>query len=235
MQALEKVSGSNGEIVLRTDKEEIIENGWNLLGPYWAAVETPTNYFFTMTTLLHYIKQERVKPGAWLSLGSGPGIYETYLSKQFPYTHVTSIDIAQSMVDFHTDLKNRFAGNQTLICANIEKLPQKDQSCDLVIVNNSIQWMGHEGAKNTVSEIKRVLKKNGYLFLIVHPHSMRFLATNTEVEEESVAENKGVTGDEVFEWCKEVGLDAIGSRSFVARAAGQMGNDSVRTFYYFKK
>ncbi len=159
LQALEKISRPDGSINLPGNEDSFLDNGWDLIGPYWPAIETPTNYGLTMMAFLHFIKQEKVRTGTWLSLGSGPGIYETYLARRFPQTHITSLDIAKSMADFHENLKLRYAKNQTTLCQSIEMLPQKDQSCDLVICNNSIQWLERNGIKKTVSEIQRVLKK----------------------------------------------------------------------------
>jgi protein-L-isoaspartate O-methyltransferase len=233
-QELEKVQSTDGTIELLSDSENILSDGWEIIAPFWPAIETPANYFLTMAALLHYLKQEKVQSGQWLSIGSGPGIYETYLAKYFPTTHITSLDSASGMTSFHKKLQDKYSHNQTILLQDMGKFKSERGLYDLIICNNSLQWAEKKSVERLAPKLYESLKKKAHLFLIVHPHKMQMHARETDM---NIVKNetKDLDGGEVLAIFEKAGFTKMAMRLMSSSGAGQLGGDTSRQFFHFKK
>ncbi len=102
-----------------------------------------------------------IKPKVVLDLGSGSGLYTKALAKEFPRAKLLALDLSEKMLSY--------SRKQTRVClktlshcrADIEKLPLKDASVDLVFSNLVLHWASNVDA--VLQEIKRVLRPDGCL------------------------------------------------------------------------
>ncbi|WP_422139137.1 malonyl-ACP O-methyltransferase BioC [Endozoicomonas sp. ALC020] len=89
-----------------------------------------------------------------LDLGSGTGSQTGLLSGHFPDSHVTGLDLAMGMLKFA-----RLQCDSASWCSgDIESLPFKSESFDLVFSSLAIQWCSFE---TVLKEIYRVLQPGG--------------------------------------------------------------------------
>ncbi len=94
------------------------------------------------------------QPERVLDLGSGTGSQTVILNNTFSDAHVTGVDLAMGMLKFSRSRKTEASW-----CAgDIESLPFKDASFDLVFSSLAIQWCEFE---TVLAEVKRVLKPDG--------------------------------------------------------------------------
>ena len=92
--------------------------------------------------------------GKCLELGCGVGQYSKRLM-EYGY-EVTSTDISEIAIE-----KVKEFNNDTKIVDMSEKLPFEDESYDIVFASLSIHYFDDKTTKELMSEIKRVLKKDG--------------------------------------------------------------------------
>ncbi|OGI16965.1 MAG: hypothetical protein A3J63_00975 [Candidatus Moranbacteria bacterium RIFCSPHIGHO2_02_FULL_40_12b] len=150
-----------------------IAEGWNKAAKIWPAIESPDNYFITMYTLLEHLRQIK-KREKWLSLGSGPALYEIWLS-QLTDIEFYATDIATEMCKLSEDIQKgttiaNIPGKKVkkvrTFTMPMEKLGFKDGFFDQIISINALQWVPQW--KKTIKEMRRVIKTDsqGYLYLI---------------------------------------------------------------------
>ncbi len=164
---------------------EMMRELWNARAKEWAVVESPHNYRLTMQTLLEFFKvNDRQKKETILSLGSGPGLYETYLGsllQSLPRPKVTiySVDSAPEMTACHqrilaksVQLSGGAVRNVRPVTEDMLNLKFKDESVDQIICNNALQWTTDWRA--AIAEMARVMRPHGLgrLHLFVHAHPM---------------------------------------------------------------
>lgn len=92
--------------------------------------------------------------GKCLELGCGVGQYSKRLM-EYGYK-VTSTDISEIAIE-----KVKEFNNDTKIVDMSEKLPFEDDSYDIVFASLSIHYFDDKTTKELISEIKRILKKDG--------------------------------------------------------------------------
>jgi SAM-dependent methyltransferase len=182
-------SGISVETAHDTPVMEIIRQAWNQRAEHWAVVESPFNYIMTMRTLLEYITltQQKQRREYFLSLGTGPGLYEMYLSHLFQHlpngrrVRLICADIAHRMSQKQKEIQNSLALVKDLrvtgvnaalpLTADMSQLAIRSESIDQIICNNSLQWAADW--KQVVREMARVIKPDGlglvYLFVHLHP------------------------------------------------------------------
>jgi len=99
-----------------------------------------------------------------LDIGSGYGKHSIYLSKND--FNVTSIDINVQAIEWLREYIDKKAiSNINLIQADINHLPFEDDVFDAIICSSVIHHQSLEGIKNSISEIYRVLKKDGCILV----------------------------------------------------------------------
>ncbi len=104
--------------------------------------------------LLEEYEEYLGKSGTCLDLGCGIG---QYTKKFMDYGYeVTSADISKIALDVVREF------NPNVVNVDMrEPLPFEDESFDIVFANLSIHFFSDADTKNLISEIKRVLKKDG--------------------------------------------------------------------------
>ena len=117
-------------------------------------------YPFLVLDLKSYYKQE-FENKTIIELGTGPGhIIEELLKNKFK--HIYGIDISLEML-IKAQKRNISNNKLQLINANVEKIPLKDESIDIIISRGSIFfWKNLEKA---LRELFRIFKDYGLIFI----------------------------------------------------------------------
>jgi malonyl-CoA O-methyltransferase len=116
-----------------------------------------------MLERLDYIRQ---KPVSVLDVGSGTGWGTRQLGGRYPAAQLVALDIALGMLQAARGTsswwRKLFAGNAPrYACADMEALPLKSNSMEMVWSNLAVQWCNDLPA--TLAEFHRVLKVDGLL------------------------------------------------------------------------
>lgn len=123
----------------------------------------------------------RATPTTALDLGSGTGAGARMLRERYPGSVVVEIDIAFAML-----LQSRASGSwwqrglrrikgdaASLVCGDIERLPFRDRSFDMVWSNLSLHWTR---LPLVFGEVRRVLRPDGvFMFSTVGPDTLKEL------------------------------------------------------------
>lgn len=99
-----------------------------------------------------------------LDLGCGAG--QTLIASNFePGTTVIGLDVDKSALK----LGKQLDGTISFVCGRGERLPFASEQLDLVFSRVALPYMN---LHDTLSEISRVLRKGGRVWLVLHPLSM---------------------------------------------------------------
>jgi len=99
-----------------------------------------------------------------LDLGCGAG--QTLVATKFePGTVVIGLDVDKSALALGRQLDNKIG----FVCARGESLPFQGEGLDFVFSRVALPYMN---VPDTLSEIRRVLKKGGRVWFVLHPYSM---------------------------------------------------------------
>lgn len=105
----------------------------------------------------------KTPPRTILDLGAGPGSMFKALAKTFPKAKIVGLDIAWGMcAQTASSRSSLFKAKPTMVQADMEQLPFKDNSFDLVFSNCAIQWACQ--LPQLFAEVNRVLTAQGGLF-----------------------------------------------------------------------
>lgn len=111
-------------------------------------------------------------PKVIVDLGSGTGQLTQQLVLNFPKSSIIAVDIAFGMLSY-SQLKYP-KNNVVLLCGDVEQLPLKNNSCDVVFSNLMFQWS--PDYKKSLQESSRILKPNGMLlFSTLGPDTLKEL------------------------------------------------------------
>ncbi|WP_062263937.1 malonyl-ACP O-methyltransferase BioC [Endozoicomonas arenosclerae] len=137
-------------------------------------------------------------PQQILDLGSGTGSQTKVLAEHFPEAHVTGLDLAMGMLQFARSQ----CDSSSWCSGDIEALPFKSNSFDLVFSSLAIQWCSFE---TVLDELYRILKPGG-----VFVFSSLTSGTMGELNEawKQVDSNIHVNGFESFEHQKKQVLES---------------------------
>ncbi len=133
----------------------------------------------------------KVDPAMILDAGCGTGFAFDLLKARYPKAGVIGLDIAQAMLRVASDrhgrpggwrgLLNRFAlGTAPLlpVCADLEHLPLKGNSVEMVWSSLALQWV--DDLEATFRGVQRVLKPGGlFLFASFGPDTLKELRAAT--------------------------------------------------------
>ena len=98
-----------------------------------------------------------ISPERWLDLGCGTGYFSRALGARFPASQGVALDIAEGMLQHARPL----GGAQQFIAGDAERLPLRNESCDLLFSSLALQWCADFTA--VLSEAARVLRPGGVL------------------------------------------------------------------------
>lgn len=131
---------------------------------YDAAAKAQTAIGETLLERLHYLK---MKPQSILDLGAGTGLCTTGLKKLYPKAQLHAFDLAFAMLQ-ENQQKQGWRHNWPLIQGDMQALPFKDASFDLIFSNQTLHWS--PDLPLLFKELYRVLAPNGcLLFSTVGP------------------------------------------------------------------
>lgn len=115
-----------------------------------------------MAARLDYI---RLEPAAILDGGSGTGNALAALAARFPRARIVALDFAIAMLQRARGRlpwwKRLLGSAPLLVCGDIEALPLRGESVDLVWSNLALQWVNEP--PRVFAELKRVLAPGGLL------------------------------------------------------------------------
>ena len=131
-------------------------------GTYDAAAVLQREVGARMLERLDYVRQ---RPAMLLDAGCGTGFATTDLQKRYPAATVCALDLAFAMVERARARggwgRRLFGRGVRAICGDIESLPLRAQSFDLVWSNLALQWV-NEPAR-VLGEFRRVMAPGGLL------------------------------------------------------------------------
>jgi malonyl-CoA O-methyltransferase len=132
---------------------------------YDSAAKIQTEIGKRLIQRLDYIK---LKPKTILDLGCATATFSRYLKKRFPKAKIISVDISYEMLK-RAKNKQRWWRNRYSLCnADMESLPFKAQSFDLVFSNQVVHWA--DSLTNVFNEVNRILRHDGlFLFSTLGP------------------------------------------------------------------
>jgi malonyl-CoA O-methyltransferase len=130
---------------------------------YDAAAVMQREVCIRMLERLDYIK---LKPATVLDVGSGTGWGTRQLGERYPAAQIVALDIALGMLQASRGKSGwwskLFAGNtRQYVCADMEAMPIKANSMEMVWSNLAVQWCNDLPA--TLIELHKVLKVEGLL------------------------------------------------------------------------
>lgn len=96
-----------------------------------------------------------LKPARWLDLGCGTGYFSRVLAQRFVDGEGVALDIAEGMLRHARPL----AGAEHFIAGDAERLPLRNDSCELIFSSLAVQWCADFDA--VLSEARRVLQPGG--------------------------------------------------------------------------
>ncbi len=210
-QRLESIGGLKLERHMSFDYDPKAENmrflkeTWDAQSDIWALIETMPTYYITMLTLLEKIQIPRDKHLRLVSIGTGPGLYETFLGKLFGQKGIggvtTCVDFSKGMTDMHKfilSLQQQPIRNVEPITANMAQLPLPDKSADVVLCNNSLQWC--PDWRKAIAEMARILdpSRNPFAFFVVHTHG-NAMKMGTTTGEEPPVKLETITTSQIFD------------------------------------
>lgn len=124
--------------------DQAVAKAWDETGQHYPSVETPETFAITMLVLLDHLKKPRGKE-RWLSVGSGPGLYEMFLAKLFPEVTIESVDQSAGMIDvqkqFLTTQPKKIRDRVSTHVAGMCQLDDPDNSFDRIFAINCLQWV----------------------------------------------------------------------------------------------
>jgi Methylase involved in ubiquinone/menaquinone biosynthesis len=112
--------------------------------------------------LLERLDMIRLKPQVIADLGSGTGHFTRLLRQRYRKARVYGFDRAIGMLQFAKQ-KTHWLSRERFLAADVVALPLQEASVDLAFANLSLHWCPH--LPSVFSEIYRVLKPGGFLFL----------------------------------------------------------------------
>jgi ubiquinone/menaquinone biosynthesis C-methylase UbiE len=113
--------------------------------------------------MYHYLATKTTIEGMQvLEIGSGRGGGAKYIASSLKPSFYTGLDLAQSAVDLANKIHQ--VPNLKFIQGSAESIPFPDNSVDVVM--NVESCHGYGSVPQFLSEVKRVLKPNGYLLLV---------------------------------------------------------------------
>lgn len=115
----------------------------------------------------------KMQPEVVLDLGCGTGVATAALAKRYKKAKIVALDFALPMLK-KTHKRGTFLRKPKCVCGDLESLPLKDDSVDLIYSNAAIQWANDLDA--TFKEFRRVLKPGGLLmFTTFGPDTLKEL------------------------------------------------------------
>jgi ubiquinone/menaquinone biosynthesis C-methylase UbiE len=157
-----------------------------ILREEWYSREEPDEIVVNFTnSLKNKNKKLRV-----LDLGCGAGRHLVYMTKQALEAHGT--DISETGLCKTKERLKRQRLEAFLVKCEMKTLPYKDSYFDAVICLHVVYHQQLKGIKETISEIRRILRKKGSLLINFLSKRTYSYGKGIEVEENTFIEEEGV-------------------------------------------
>lgn len=115
----------------------------------------------------------KLSPQVVMDLGCGTGAALRGLRKRYPRARLLGLDISRGMLQ-QARRGLPWLRRPTLLCADMERLPLRDASVDLVFSSLTLQWSNDP--EQVFREVRRVLRPGGvFLFSTLGPDTLREL------------------------------------------------------------
>jgi len=125
----------------------------------------------------------KIEPQVVVDLGCGPGAAVKVLRERYPRARVLGLDFSMGMLQ-EARRWRPWMRKPLWVCGDMERLPLRDASVDLLFSSLSVQW-GNDLA-TTFAEVRRVLKPGGvFVFSSLGPDSLKELRTAWQRADES--------------------------------------------------
>lgn len=154
--------------------------------------------------------------GKILDIGCADGTMTKFILERSGAELVVGIDVLQSSVDY---ARKRFKGKKLkFLVADAGKLPFQNNEFDAVFCLDSIEHFFDP--EKVVREIRRVLKKNGYLVILVHTNNplfriIWFFWENTKGWVWKGTHVQKFKGEQLRKLIKDAGLEMIVEKKFL--------------------
>jgi len=147
----------------KIDKKRVRSSFGRAAKNYDAAAVMQHEVFERMFTRLDLVKMQ---PSVILDAGCGTGWGQARLAERYRHAQVLALDIAMPMLNVTAARASwwaRLFGRpcQSLVCADIEAMPIRQNSIDMVWSNLAIQWCND--IELTFGEFHRILRPDGLL------------------------------------------------------------------------
>lgn len=127
--------------------------------------------------LLERLLLVNIMPEVIVDAGSGPGGAARQLKKAYNTAQILQLDLSHEMLRRSRLLEPRFFSKQQFVCADVEKLPLRENSVDLFFSSLMLQWCNN--LDETFSQIKSALSKGGmFLFATLGPDTLKELRSS---------------------------------------------------------
>ena len=115
----------------------------------------------------------KVDPAVVVDMGCGTGAATRALRKRYPRARVLGLDISTGMLAM-AKAGQPWLRRPHLVCADMERLPLKDASVDLLFSSLTLQWSNNP--ERVFAEVRRVLKPGGvFMFSTLGPDTLHEL------------------------------------------------------------
>jgi malonyl-CoA O-methyltransferase len=129
--------------------------------------------------LIERLDYFKIEPNYILDLGCALGFFSKLLRKRYPKATVVSLDIAWMMLK-KCQKGYRFLKRQSLVCADMHKLPFQNKQFDLIFMNQVLQWS--VSMDTLLAELHRIMKPGaGLIFSTLGPDTCKELKDFPEV------------------------------------------------------
>lgn len=140
--------------------------------------------------LAEHLEEIKIQPSLILDAGCGTGFGVPLLRARYPQAGILAVDLAHGMVDQARRQHGRSSGWRkwlapltasrsalTPLCADLEQLPLRRDSLDMVWSSLTLQWVDLPRA---FAEVNRVLKPGGlFLFATLGPDTLQELRASS--------------------------------------------------------
>jgi ubiquinone/menaquinone biosynthesis C-methylase UbiE len=157
-----------------------------ILREEWYSREEPDEIVVNFVNLL----KNKNKKLRVLDLGCGAGRHQAHMAKQTFEAH--GADISENGLCMTKERLERQGLEAFLVKCDMKMLPYKDSSFDAVICIHVIYHQNLKGIQETISEIRRILRKKGSLLINFLSKRTYSYGNGIEVEESTFIEEEGV-------------------------------------------
>jgi len=157
------------------DKDRVRRNFDRAAARYDGVAELQAETGQRLLERLDYVK---LQPECIIDLGSGTGRLTRALAKRYPKARIIALDLAEGMLQqarIGTCPRIPFTPRrQHHVCGDMEALPFRDGSCDLLISNLALQWCNDPD--RVFTEFRRIMRPGGLVtFTTCGPDTLREL------------------------------------------------------------